>query len=99
MTNEKLILILSDGSMNSTWVEHEIKRTRKRELTEGRQLFFPISVVDFNKIKEWELFYGDEGKDLAEEIREYFIPDFCNWKDHNKYQITFNRLLKDLRQD
>ena len=37
------------------------------------------------------------GMDLAEEIREYFIPDFSNWKDHDSYQKAFEQLVKDLK--
>ena len=32
----------------------------------------------------------------AREIREYFIPDFSRWKDHDSYKKAFDRLLKDL---
>ena len=31
------------------------------------------------------------------EIREYFIPDFSNWKDHGAYKRNFDRLLHDLQ--
>jgi hypothetical protein len=34
-----------------------------------------------------------EGKDSAREIREYFIPDFSEWKEHDKYKKAFERLL------
>ncbi len=37
------------------------------------------------------------GIDLAEEIRQYFIPDFSNWKDHDSYQAAFQRLVGDLK--
>lgn len=37
------------------------------------------------------------GKDSAREIREYFIPDFSNWKTHEAYQPAFERLLRDLK--
>jgi hypothetical protein len=37
------------------------------------------------------------GKDSAREIREYFIPDFSNWKDHDSYKKAFDRLLRDLK--
>jgi hypothetical protein len=30
-------------------------------------------------------------------IREYFIPDFSNWEDHDAYKLAFDRLLKDLQ--
>lgn len=43
------------------------------------------------------MLYADTGKDSTREIREYFIPDFSNWKDHDSYESAFERLLKDLR--
>ncbi len=51
----------------------------------------------FQAIRDWECFDSDAGKDSAREIREYFIPDFSNWKNHDSYQKAFERLLKDLR--
>jgi len=33
----------------------------------------------------------------AVELREYFIPDFSHWKEHDKFEAAFERLLKDLR--
>ena len=39
----------------------------------------------------------DRGKDLAVEVREYFIPDFSNWKDHDSFEAAFARLQNDLR--
>jgi hypothetical protein len=42
-------------------------------------------------------FDADTGKDSAREIREYFIPDFSNWKDHDSYQEAFRRLISDLK--
>jgi hypothetical protein len=95
--HDKLLLILSEQSMNSAWVENEIVKARKRELTEGKQVLFPLGLCEFKGIKNWELFYGDEGRDLAQEIREYFIPDFSNWKDHDSYKKAFDKLLKDLK--
>lgn len=42
---------------------------------------------------------ADSGKDYAREIREYFIPDFSNWKDHDSYRVAFKRLLGDLKAE
>ena len=44
-------------------------------------------------------FDADTGKDSAREIREYFIPDFNNWRDYNSYAVGFQRLLQDLRAE
>lgn len=75
----------------------EIRRARKVELKEKRQKLFPLRLVDFERIKEWECFDADNGKDLAVEVREYFIPDFSGWKSHDAFESAFQRLLNDLR--
>jgi hypothetical protein len=53
--------------------------------------------VDFATIKDWECFDADSGKDLGVDIREYFIPDFSNWKNHDSFEAEFDRLLRDLK--
>ena len=95
--HDKLLLILSEHSMNSEWVKTEIAKARKRELKEGKRVLFPVRLVGFETLRDWECFDADTGKDSAREIREYFIPDFSKWKDHDSYQKGFDRLLKDLK--
>jgi hypothetical protein len=94
---DRLLLILSHHSMNSEWVKTEIANARQKELNEKRQVLFPITLVPFDKIRQWKCFDGDTGKDSAREIREYFIPDFSNWKDHGSYEKSFERLVRDLK--
>ena len=94
--HDRLLLILSAHSMNSEWVKTEIANARRREVLEHRQVLFPISLVPFTVIRDWECFDSDAGKDSAREIREYFIPDFSNWQDQDSYQVALDRLLRDL---
>ena len=94
---DKLLLVLSPESMNSEWVKAEIRKARKAEIKEGKRKLFPIRLVDFNTILKWECSDADSGKDLGVEIREFFIPDFSNWKDHDAFESGFARLLRDLR--
>jgi hypothetical protein len=96
---ERLLLILSSYSMNSEWVKTEIAKARQREVWEQRQVLFPVRLVSFEAIRDWECFDADTGKDSAREIREYFIPDFSNWKNYDAYQAAFRRLLRDLKPD
>ena len=96
--HERVLLILSPESINSAWVKTEIAKTRKREIAEKRQMLFPIRLVEFDVLREWECFDADAGTDSAREIREYFIPDFSNWKDHDSYQKAFSKLLVDLKK-
>jgi uncharacterized protein YjbI with pentapeptide repeats len=93
---DKFLLVLSPHSMQSPWVEFEIRRARKREVAEQRRLLFPVRLVDYEAIKRWECFDADTAKDLATEIREYYIPDFTAWKDHDAFEAAFARLLQDL---
>ena len=95
--HDKLLLVLSKQSMESEWVKTEIRRARKAELRDGRQKLFPIRLCSMKEIQEWECFDADTGKDLAVEVREYHIPDFSQWKDHDAFEAAFGRLLKDMR--
>ena len=62
-------------------------------------MLFPVRLVRFERLRDWECFDGDTGKDSVREIREYFIPDFSNWKDHDSFRTAFDRLLKDLKAE
>jgi hypothetical protein len=98
-THDKFLLILSEASMHSAWVAREIRRTRLAERREGQRKLFPIRLVDFSQIKAWELLDNSSGEDLAEVVRKFFIPDFSNWKDHESFEASFARLLRDLKAE
>ena len=97
--HDRLLLVLSESSMQSEWVITEIQRARETEIKEGRRKLFPITIVEFEKVRAWRRFDADTGKDLAKEVREYFIPDFSNWKEHDAFEKAFERLLHDLRAE
>jgi TIR domain/Pentapeptide repeats (8 copies) len=97
---DKLLLILSPSSMKSEWVNTEISKARKRETAQNRKMLFPVRLVQFEALQEWECFDADRGKDSAREIREYYIPDFSRWKtDADEYGREFEKLLRDLKHD
>ena len=97
--HDRLLLVLSEHSMNSEWVKTEIATARTRESKENRRVLFPIGLAPFQTIRKWKYFDADVGKDSAREIREYYIPDFGQWKDNDQYQQAFARLLNDLKRD
>jgi uncharacterized protein YjbI with pentapeptide repeats len=94
---DKLILVLSQESIHSKWVKNEIRRTRKAELANNQRKFFPIGLMDFREIEDWECLDPETGTDLAAEIREYFIPDFTHWTDHKAFEREFAKLLDALK--
>ena len=60
-------------------------------------MLFPVRLTSCDALCDWTLFNAEEGRDLAVEIREYYIPDFSRWKTHDSYQKEFEKLLRGLR--
>ncbi len=87
--HEKLLLVLSEHSVASDWVEQEVETALERERKEKRLILFPIRLDDaVMKIEGgWPA--------LIRNTRN--IGDFRKWKDHDSYQKVFDRLLRDLR--
>jgi hypothetical protein len=96
--HDRLLIVLSVNSMASEWVKTEIYNARQREIRERRRILFPVRLCSFEAIRDWQCFDADSGKDLAREIREYFIPDFSKWEDDAAFDSAFDRLLRDLQQ-
>ena len=95
--HDKLLLVLSPSSIASNWVRFEIARAHKREVREKRQLLFPLGLLPFEALENWECFDADTATDLAAEIRSYFIPDFSKWGvDNEAYKQAFERLVSSL---
>jgi uncharacterized protein YjbI with pentapeptide repeats len=97
--HDRLLLVLSEHSIKSEWVMTEIRKAREVEKRENRRKLFPIRLVVFETLRNWTCFDADTGKDLAVEVREYFIPDFSNWKDHDSFEAAFAKLQKDLKTE
>jgi hypothetical protein len=93
--HDKLLLVLSEASMASEWVKDEISKARKRERREGCRVLFPIRLCRYEVLQEWQCY--DATGNLADEVAQYFVPDFSEWKEHDRFESAFARLLKDLR--
>ena len=101
---DRLLIVLSEHSIQSEWVMTEIRKAREVEKKEKRRKLFPIRLTDFETLRDWTCFDADTGKDLAVEVREYFIPDFSNWKvladgHPAAFESAFGRLKKDLEAE
>ena len=85
---DKLLVILSEPSVQSTWVEDEIESALEKELQRKQLVLFPIRLdqAAMESTKAW-----------AKKIRRRHIGNFCAWKDHESYQKAFERLMKDLQ--
>ena len=72
----------------------EADREKDRTVRQTGEQSIPLSGL---VIKSWECFDDDTGKDGAAEVRAYYVPDFSEWKDHDKFEAAFAKLLRDLR--
>lgn len=87
--HDKLLIVLTKQSIESSWVAREVSAAREREAKEKRTILFPIRLD--NAVMSSE-------KDWAIVLRESrHIGDFRGWKEHDKYQEAFNILLRDLK--
>jgi hypothetical protein len=102
--HDRLLIVLSEHSIQSEWVMTEIRKARETEKKEKRRKLFPIRLTDFETLRDWTCFDADTGKDLAVEVREYFIPDFSNWKvladgHPAAFEAAFAKLKRDLEAE
>lgn len=88
---ERLLLILSESSVKSRWVQKEVETAFEKEGTENRIVLFPIRIDE-------AVIHSEVGW-AADIRRQRHIGDFRHWKDHGAYQQAFGRLLRDLKTD
>ncbi len=60
--HDKLLLILSEHSMNSEWVKTEIFNAREREVAEKKRKLFPVRLVPFETLYDWKCFDAKTGR-------------------------------------
>ena len=89
--HDKLLLILSEHSINSEWVEDEVETAYEQERQRGKTVLFPIRL---------DSAVMDTDKAWASKLRRSrHIGDFTQWKDHDAYQKAFDRLMRDLKAE
>ncbi len=88
---DKLLLVLSQHSVASQWVEQEVETALEKERKEGCTVLFPIrldkTVMDIEG--GWPA--------LIRNTRN--IGDFTRLKRHDAYQKALERLLRDLKAE
>jgi uncharacterized protein YjbI with pentapeptide repeats len=87
--HDKLLLVLSEHSINSTWVKTEVETAFEEESKRNKTVLFPIRLDEtaMETDQAW----------AADIRRTRHIGDFRRWKDHDSYQQAFDRLLHDLK--
>jgi uncharacterized protein YjbI with pentapeptide repeats len=88
---DKLLLILSENSVSSQWVEQEVETALAKEREQGQIVLFPITLD--NTVMN----IGSGWPALIKNARH--IGDFRDWNNHKMYQTNFSRLLRDLKAE
>ena len=87
-----VFLVLSKHSVNSDWVEWEVKRARRRQkdlqAESGRRsdVLFPVALDDSWMTCHWPGW-------LKEQILEYKVVDCSDWKDAG-FQEKYERKIR-----
>ncbi len=84
---DKVLLILSEHSIKSDWVEDEVTKAFEEEHKRGQTMLFPIRLD--NAVM-------DTSEAWAAKLRARHIGDFRRWKDHDAYTKSFEQVLRDL---
>ena len=87
--NPTVLLILSEHSLKSDWVEHEVRTARELEKELAHDVLCPVALDDGWRNSPWP-------QRVMEQIMEYNILDFSMWNDDDKFGTTFNKLIDGL---
>jgi hypothetical protein len=87
---DKLLLLLSEHALASTWVEDEVEAALEKEQRQQREVLFPVRLDEsvMQTTQAW----------AAKLRRKRHIGDFTRWTDPQEYQQAFERLLRDLKK-
>ena len=89
--HDKLLIIISEHSIKSAWVEKEVETAFEEESKRKQTVLFPVkldeAVMETNQA--W----------AADIRRTRHIGNFRWWKDYDAYQRAFERLLRDLKAE
>ena len=86
----RVLLILSEHSIGSDWVEDEVTAGFEEERKRGEEVLFPIRLDDA---------VMETGEAWAAKLRARLIRDFRRWQEHAAYQTSFQRMLRDLTRE
>ena len=86
--NDVVLLVLSESSVNSYWVEHELEMARKKEKDEGRDVLCPVALDDAWKEKMNHV--------LWRQVKEKNVLDFSKWKTE-EFESVYEKLSRGLK--
>ena len=83
-----VVLVLSESSVESDWVEHELEVARKKEKEEKRDILCPVALDDAWKPKMNDVLWAP--------VKKKSVRDFSQWES-DSFDPEFERLVKGIR--
>ncbi len=87
--NPIVLLVLSEESVDSDWVEWEVSKARMLEKEQKRDVLCPVALDDAWKTCSWE-------GPLRRQVEKYHILDFSRWQDSETFSSQFQKLIEGL---
>ena len=84
-----VLMVFSQNSVKSDWVEYEGQKAREVEKEQGRDALCPITIDDAWESAKWSPV-------LMNQIQQYHVVDFSDWKKKASMERQFDRLLAGL---
>jgi uncharacterized protein YjbI with pentapeptide repeats len=87
--NQTVLLVLSENSIESDWVQYEVRFAQDLEKGTERHVLCPVALDDSWKSSPWP-------KGIMEQVMEYNILDFSKWEDEGEFKNQFGKLIDGL---
>jgi len=94
--NDIVILVLSEASTQSDWVENELEMARRKEKEEHRAVLCPIALDDSWKAK---MEPTQPNRALWLTIKQKLVIDFTEWDKNKAFEHQFQKLLRGLKRN
>lgn len=85
---DKIIHVLSEHSLSSTWFRVEVEAALDKEKTEEQQVLFPVCL---------DIAYLESSHQWVNDLRQsHHIYDFTHWENDEEYRKRLDQLLDDV---
>ena len=88
--NDVVLLVLSEASVKSDWVEHELRVARKKEKYEKCDVLCPVALDKAWKDKMSEVLW-------EQVLTTKHVLDFSKWETNAQFEPQLQKLVKGLR--
>ena len=88
--NPTVLVVSSEHSIQSDWVEHEVNTARELEKELNRDCLCPVALDESWKSSPWD-------QRLMRQVKKYNILDFSKWQDKSTFGTTFKKLIDGLQ--